>query len=396
LTYRTLQISTLKIIIKPGSTQQKNEVSTFEKKKSAEEELKYNTRIFESVKPNKEPIKIAFLLPFMLENTKHDPSNDKFAEFYAGALLAINEAKSHGISFSVYTFDTEKSEEKIQEVLKNQELSNMDFIIGPAYSNQISYVSNFAAENKINTLIPFSSKVYDVNFNPYLFQFNPGNDEEIKYVAGILNSEFKTENIIFCNVASINALDDGNDFSSGLQNELLRSKRDFKTLDLINDQISALNSAVETGKKNIIFFNTDKYSLISNYLDSLNWSNKSKDIILYTEFSWQAANTLSLQNFCVAPFKIDFDSNDFNQFNTGFSNYFNWKVTSFTPRYDILGYDLTNYFVAQIYNYGRNFSTGKNKLPVSEGIETKLNFERISDKTGFTNRRLFVIHHNNK
>lgn len=386
----------LKIIVKPGSIQQKNEVSAFEKKKTAEEEMKYNTRIFESVKPNKEPIKIAFLLPFMLENTKRDPSNDKFAEFYAGALLAINEAKSHGISFEIYTYDTEKSEEKIQEVLKFQELANMDFIIGPAYSNQISYVSNFAIENKINTLIPFSSKVYDVNINPYLFQFNPGNDEEIKYVAGILNSEFKTENIIFCNIPSVNALDDGNDFSSGLQNELIRSKRNFQSLDLFNEQVTPLTSVIETGKKNIIIFNTDKYSLISNYLDSLNWSNKLKDIILYTELSWQAANTLSLQNFCVAPFKIDFNSNEFKQFNTEFSNYFSWKVTSFTPRYDILGYDLTNYFVAQIYNNGRNFSLNKNKLPVSEGIETKLNFERVSERIGFTNRQLFMIQHNIK
>ncbi len=386
----------LKIIVKPGTSQQKNEASTLEKKKTAEEELRYNTRIFESVKPNKEPIKIAFLLPFMLENTKRDPSNDKFAEFYAGALLAINEAKSHGISFAIYTYDTEKSEEKIQEVLQNQELAGMDFIIGPAYTNQISYVSNFSVENKINTLIPFSSKVYDVNFNPYLFQFNPGNDEEIKYVAGILNSEFKSENIIFCNIPSVNALDDGNDFTSGLQNELIRNKRDFKSLELFNDQINTLTSALETGKKNIIFFNTDKYSLISNYLDSINWSNKLNDIVLYTEFSWQAANSLSIQNFCVTPFKIDFNSNEFKRFNTGFSNYFNWKVTSFTPRYDILGYDLTNYFIAQIYNHGRNFSLNKNKLPVSEGIETKLNFERNSEKTGFTNRQLFMIQHNNK
>lgn len=386
--------SKLKIVLKPNSTVAKKETSSIEKRKSIEEEIKYNTRIFESVKPNKEPIKIAFLLPFMLENAKRDPSNDKFAEFYAGALIAINEAKSHGISFEIFTYDTEKSEEKIQEVLKNSELINMDFIIGPAYTNQISYVSNFVNENKINTLIPFSSKVYDVNTNPYLFQFNPGNDEEVKFVTELLNTEFKNENIIFCNIASVNVLDDGNDFSTELQNELNKSNRIFKSVDLFNAQ--TLIPLIDNDKKNIIVFNTDKYSLVSNYIDSLNWSNKSNKIILYIEYGWQNVNALNIQNFCVAPFKIDYNGTEYKKFNSDFSNHYNWKATSSSPRYDILGYDLTNYFVAQIYNNGKNFSTKKNKLPLSMGIETKLSFERSSDRTGFTNRQLFIIEHDTK
>jgi len=82
-------------------------------------------------------------------------------------------------------------------VLNNPELKTMDFIIGPAYTNQIPFVSDFAKENKINTLIPFSSKVYDVTLNPYLFQFNPGIDVEVKFVGELLRNEFKNDNIVF-------------------------------------------------------------------------------------------------------------------------------------------------------------------------------------------------------
>jgi len=48
----------------------------------------------------------------MLENGKTDPANEKFIDFYAGALLAINEAKEFGISFEIFTFDTEKMRKK--------------------------------------------------------------------------------------------------------------------------------------------------------------------------------------------------------------------------------------------------------------------------------------------
>ena len=380
--------STLKILNKPVSkpTQKEN---TIDNSKTKVDDLRFNTRIFESVEPNKTPFKIAFLLPFMLENNKHDASNDKFTEFYAGALIAIQEAKEHGISFEIWTFDTEKSEEKIQEVLQNPELKNMDLIIGPAYTNQISYVSDFSKSNKINTLIPFSSKVYDVNVNPYLFQFNPGIDVEVKFASDLMNNEYKTDNIIFCEVPAVSILDDGYEFSFELQNELRKHKREFNKTDLLNENVGAVEKLLEKGKKNVIFFNTDKYSLVSNYVDSLNMMEKNKEIVFFTQYSWLNINQSI--SFSIAPFNTEPLNTEFNLYNKQFSNYFNWKTTSNTPRYDILGYDLTNYFVALMYNYGNSFSNKKNKLPVASGIQSQLKFERVTDKTGYINKQLYYI-----
>ncbi|MBP6635437.1 MAG: LysM peptidoglycan-binding domain-containing protein, partial [Paludibacter sp.] len=213
--------SKLKILKTPASKITENEKPIVSAKAEVDN-VKFNTRIFESVQPKKTPYKIAFLLPFMVGNSKADASIDKFIEFYSGALIAIQEAKEHGISFEISTFDTEKSEEKIQEVLQNPELKNMDLIIGPAYTNQIPFVSDFSKENKINTLIPFSSKVYDVNVNPYLLQFNPGIAVEVKFIAEMLNNEYRNDNIVFCDVPSVSILDDGYEFAFELQNELRR------------------------------------------------------------------------------------------------------------------------------------------------------------------------------
>lgn len=387
--------SKLKILRTPASKTTQNEkpiVST----KAEVENVKFNTRIFESVQPNKTPYKIAFLLPFMVGNSKADASIDKFIEFYSGALIAIQEAKEHGISFEISTFDTEKSEEKIQEVLQNPELKNMDLIIGPAYTNQIPFVSDFSKENKINTLIPFSSKVYDVNVNPYLLQFNPGIAVEVKFIAEMLNNEYRNDNIVFCDVPSVSILDDGYEFAFELQNELRRLKREFNKTELIDDNASSLLKLFEKDKKNVIFFNTNKYSSVTNYIDSLATSDKNKEIVLFTQYSWPEIKNAQLASFSIAPFKSNFSGAELNLYNKQFSKLFNWKPTSNAPRYDILGYDLTNYFVALMYNYGNNFSSKRNKLPVSSGIQSQLKFERVTDKTGYVNKQLYYFLQKNK
>jgi LysM repeat protein len=230
--------------------------------KAEADDVKLNTRIFESVQPNKTPYKIAFLLPFMVGNSKADASIDKFIEFYSGALIAIQEAKEHGISFEISTFDTEKSEEKIQEVLQNPELINMDLIIGPAYTNQIPYVSDFSKENKINTLIPFSSKVYDVNVNPYLLQFNPGIAVEVKFIAEMLNNEYRNDNIIFCDVPSVSILDDGYEFAFELQNG-----------ETFEDAINDLN---------VINIDEQKYDVLITFKDGKTLARESVSINMFS------------------------------------------------------------------------------------------------------------------
>lgn len=379
--------SELRIPHKKTIITKKDTVPTVDKVKEVQNEIKRNTRIYEAVKPNKEPIRIAFLLPFMLNNSKSDAGNEKFNDFYAGALLAINEAKDFGVSSEIYTYDTEKNEDKIVEVLSNPELKNVDFIIGPAYTNQISFVSDFAKENRINTLIPFSSKVFDVSSNPYLFQFNPGADVEVKFVTELIANEFKNDNIVFFNLPNVNYADDGNEFATQLKSQLTALRRDFKAIDVMDEQ----SIIIESGKKNIVFFNTDKFSLISPYLNTLSTLSNANEIVMFEQYSWQNTNTQNLKTFSISPFKSDINGVELRRYNNNFSSSFEWKPSSKAPRYDLLGYDLTNYFISQIYRNGSNFNAGKNKLPVSAGIQSQFKFERSSERTGYMNKQFYFL-----
>lgn len=384
--------SKLNIIVKKTEKQTIKDSTVENKPKTNLEEKFYITRISKPVITNKTPIRIAFLLPFMLETDKSDTSNQRFIEFYSGALLAINEAKEFGVSYEIYTYDTGKSEEKMSEVLQNDELKKVDLIIGPAYTQQIQLVSNFALKYKINTLVPFSSKVYDININPYLLQFNPGLDIQVQFMAQILNKEYKDKDIIFCEVPAVSILDDGYEFSFELKNELKRIKRDFVTIDA-DSLISSTNNKLKSTKNTVLFFNTDKFSAVSNYIDSINSRSFSNKIELFKQLNWQVPTT-NLSSFYISPFNMDVNNKEYKRYSTEFFKMFTWKSSASAPRFDIIGYDLTNYFTSLLYQNTTNVFNQKTKLPLSDGIQSNLQFERKTDKSGFINQNLYIFQTN--
>jgi len=353
-------------------------------------EPQYLTRLSKNVKPNTIPIKIAVLMPLVIENAKADAINERFQEFYAGLLVAAKEAKNKGVSIDILTFDTQKSEEKVIEILQNPLLKNVDLIIGPAYSNQVPLVSEFAKSNKINTIIPFTSKVIDINENPYLLQFNPSRNIETEYLSNLLMQQYKNDNIIFVDLPNVSESDAGFECSSNLKSILTTKNRKFNVVEIGPDV--TLQSAVipETDKSNIFIFNTDKFSSVFPYLSYLNSNALNFNILLYEQYSWKNLNTqVKFKSFSIAPFKPLLNEEDFTSYNSLFQKSFNWKISASNPRYDVLGYDLGNYAFALIYELGQQFGWGKTKLPLASGIQSFLKFERATPTGGFINTQLY-------
>lgn len=339
---------------------------------------------------NTNPIKIAYLLPLMLEQTKVDGSNEKFVDFYAGSLLSINEAKNKGISFEIYTFDTEKSEIKLSEILLNPDLRKADLIIGPAYSNQVALISDFARINKINTLIPFTSKIYDIETNPFLFQFNPGATTELNYLTDLIKSKYRKAKIIFAELPETNEAYEEPSIESLLKNELVKHNIDYDVVDITNSESNNFASYLSITNNNLIFFNTEKYSNVNNFINELKLLSENFDITYFKQLGWPDCETSKTKCFYISPFNSDLNSKKLNQYRIEFENNFNWPSSEVIPSYDLLGYDLTNYFIELLKQKGTDFGKGVNSLPVSEGIQSDFKFERISKNSGFINKKLFT------
>ena len=339
---------------------------------------------------NTKVVKIAFLLPFMLDEEKQDPSDKRFIDFYSGALIAINKAKLRGISCEIFTFDTGKSEQKITDVLANPELKDMDLIIGPAFSNQISLVADFAKENKVNTLIPFSSKVYDIENNPYLFQFNPGVEAEFNFSANLLTNKYLNNNIVFAELPGISSSDEGRIWSDALKKELGKKHKTFSEIELITSDNADFKSVLKKNEKNLVIFNTDKYAYMSPFIAPLRSCTDQYEITLFEQYNWKNQHEKMPSSIYVSPFMSKYNSKELGDFNRLYTQLFKNDVNVDSPRFDLLGYDLSNYFISIIHRYGNKFIDKIGNISITNGIQSQPRFERISNESGFINQRLYL------
>lgn len=338
-------------------------------------------------KPTRRPdtLKIAFLLPFMLDQ-KADPSDSRFTEFYAGALLAIRDAKNKGISFEIYSFDTEKTDIKLMEVLRQNELNKMDLIVGPVYSSQVSVIGDFARLNKVKTLIPFSSRVIDLDTNPYIFQFNPSQDVEIRKLQEILQGDAANLNIIFADIPNVSSLDDGMVLTQSLKNFLAKNRIPYHSIFFGEGYQANLNQALSKTRENVLFFNTNRINQAGVYMKDLIPLSASHEFKIYEPYAWRSSKVEKPRSFYLSFFRDEFPEQQYQDYLTSFFELYNWLPNNDFPRYDLLGYDLLSYFINTIITTEIN---GRQLFPVHEGIQSDIQFEKATERGGYINKQLY-------
>ena len=334
----------------------------------------------------KSSYKIAYLLPFM-KNDKNDRTVEKFIEFYMGSLLAINNFKNGDMKFEISTFDTEKTETKLFEIINKPEMQEMDLIIGPAYTSQIPILADFAKRRRINTVIPFSSKIAHIDDNPYLFQFNPNQDIQNDYVVDLLKNNFRNANFIFVETGSANWSDDGMDFFKYLKQRLDRQRIGFSSVKAA--QISEWSVNLAANRKNIVIFDTDEFRTVQSHLSNLHDLNNQYDLGVLGQYAWRNNTGKKPKMYYVSPFAGNRLGTQF--YEQEFQKYYGKKLPIVNPRFDLLGYDLTTYLLSLMKKDGFTFTNSTQTLNFDRGVQSDFNFKRAGRNGGFVNHQLYLI-----
>ena len=119
---------------------------------------------------------IGMLLPFNVKLNSLDYSNDSInaksklaLDFYDGAYMALEDLKNQGMNLNVYVYDTEKSVDKVESILRQPSMKNLDLLVGPVYNKPLKMASEFSKRNKVLMVSPFSPSTSFVKHNPYYF-----------------------------------------------------------------------------------------------------------------------------------------------------------------------------------------------------------------------------------
>ena len=119
------------------------------------------------------PKQIALLLPFNISKISSDTTlttqarlkKDSFLnltlEFYTGALMAIDSAKQLGLNVNFKIFDSQetRNSSNVAHLVKSQNLSTVDAVIGPFYPQYVEKVAELLTEENVPVVSPLRETV---------------------------------------------------------------------------------------------------------------------------------------------------------------------------------------------------------------------------------------------
>ena len=404
-------------------------------------------------------LNVAMMLPLYLEEiTDYDYSDSvrivtpeklkafRFLQFYEGSLMAIDALVKQGLNIKLFVYDVDGSrgKSKIQSVVMDPEMRNMDLIIGPLYYNSFKVAAEFAELHSIPIINPFSKKDKILFNNTNVYKVQPSWEEQLRQTAdfiklnwpdaniilvrqnqyqnkpelGILKQEFLkidhtgirennekeysmivdiTENeeilledILIDSLTSVNTV-----FYRKNLEQFLNDSSDFyfvREIIFNTDSIYGIRKVTSPVRKNIIITLSKNKVFISDFITRLNNIRANYDISLFGYPDWE--------DYDLEPeYMLNLD---LHLFSTSFVDYENLKVKEFIydfrrryscepepGRYAFRGFDIAYYFIDAIFRYGKDFGECIHEYEYS-GLCTSFEFLRANENYGYENQAIKV------
>ena len=332
--------------------------------------------------------RLAILLPFQTDAIKREKSIDRFYDFYAGALIAIYQAQAQGQALEVWSYDTGRTTRELNQVLSQSNLHQMDAIIGPAFSQQVSLLADSTLQDSLCMLIPFVSKVKEIHDHPYLLKFNPSELVEADTVARYLAQRKDSINCVILESRE----------GDVIPSPIVALHEALKEYDVPQTQVSlravlsdSMDYALVPDVENIIIFNTEKYTNLQSVMPHLLAAADRFRITLFSHYSWQD-ETITLPQLYTSVFIPEpVVSEEYEEL---YRYYFNHELSSTHPRYDLLGYDLTRQLL-QLLELAEKENMDLRDALLNhywEGSLVNLRYLPVSEQGGLENNVVHIIH----
>ena len=325
-------------------------------------------------------IRLAMMLPLQADALKRDKNMDRFYDYYAGALIAINEVQATGQAIEVHTYDVGKNVQKTTQLLCDSTWQKVDAIVGPAYTQQVAVAAEYAQRDSTWMLVPFLSNVASIAHNPYLLQFNPSEHTEADTLARYLAQYGDSVNCVLIETKAGDVIPSG---IMALHQALKAQGVPTSSISLTAMLADSLDGAFKTDMENIVIFNTEKYSNLKAVMPHLLQGHATYPITLFSHYSWQNEKIILPQLYTT----IFGDSLMVSEpYEAVWQQYFNHTVSSTLPRYDLLGYDQMRHLLQLLQTSADSIAT-----PVWNGLQADIQYHRVSPDGGYENRQIHII-----
>ncbi|MBR6892760.1 MAG: LysM peptidoglycan-binding domain-containing protein [Bacteroidaceae bacterium] len=338
------------------------------------------------------PVNFAVIMPFGLDQQKKTREAITMIDFYEGIMMAVSEMKKDGVSGKVYAYD----EAQIDSVLALPQMKNVQLIIGAKDANNINKLKAFTEKNNISLVVPLLSSTTLVNNTHNVYQVNQKMDNDTYDRAFASFSAMHTNaNYIFVNIEDQT---DKADYMMRLKNYLNSEEISYFNCDFQN--IGNIIEMLTTNKENYIIPSSSTKTAFDRLVKRLNeLALDSYRINLFGYTDWQAFADKSIEAFkkynCMffTSFYNNPNATETYAFNQRFRSTFGRDQYNTYPRYGMLGYDIANFFVRNMYVEGEDFAANIENL-TSEAIQNPMHFTHKNTWSGFINNAMMFVKYN--
>lgn len=335
-------------------------------------------------------VRMAVLMPFNI-NSGYD-ADEKFVDFYRGCLIAADSLSALGMNVTIDAYDIGKTKESLIKTLQNRELSKADIIIGPAYTAQIQYVSDYAKRHKIKAVIPFSNNVPQVNSNKYLFQIVSPQNLFFESLATECAERWKGKHVLIVEPDSAGIRYNKREFTDLLIPKLEANGTkhmyiaDTKVAGQVNNYIA------EAGDKDevIVIIPTSNHVKLTQIADHIE-QIKSNNVSIFGFPEWNDVMHKDIYNkpmYMFTNYWLRFDDPATIDFYNRYNSKFGVPPAQNNPSYSIFGFDITLYFGKAWMHSGDEFEGFLNDEH-PDMLQMRFHFDRRPNG-GYVNHGLYL------
>ncbi len=338
--------------------------------------------------------KLVLLLPFNISKIQGDTLNsvssrlktDKFLnmtlDFYSGALMAIDSARTLGLNVDVRILDSQetKNASAVATLIQQENIASADAVIGPFYQANAEKVAELLAKAKVPVISPLSKDTG----KPYP-----------NLIQSMTQEEYMRDGTYNYMVSKGNVLAVVDPKKLSIKKYLAENQKQVRPVPFVNGVLSAdgIRSMLVKDKKNFVVLETESTLMIKSTINALLPLTAEYDIQLavtgpnetldFEEI--QVANLVKLR-LLYPSLTRDNESADA----TIFEREYKEKNKIFPNRYAVRGFDVTFdtlLRLSQEKSYLQTLET-----TVSEQVANKFDYEQKSSGA-FVNTGYFILYY---
>ncbi|SDM82780.1 LysM peptidoglycan-binding domain-containing protein [Kriegella aquimaris] len=350
--------------------------------------------------------KLMFLLPFRLDRI--DVANKENAQkslearvdaklslgLYSGALIALDSLASLGISVEVKTFDNQLNLAKTKEILRQQNLSQINAIVGPLDLPSLKEVAIQASRYQVPVIAPIPA-TSDLSLNNVFFSYTSDDilrEDMLNYMDGVVEDQ----NIIII-ADSDHVTERMAILEKFPQAKVAVVKEEEKNIGI---NIEKLKSLVSEETDNWVFVETDNFKLVSSVTSILNsFQNALLDptdtngvkvkMRMFTTNKNKAFDNDVISNSHLSNLHFTYPSVYKEPGNNGFVKRYRQRFGDYPDRYAVRGFDITYDLLLKLA-YKSDLMQVSQEIGETEYAGNKFSYKK-DNTSGYFNQSTYIM-----